>query len=526
MSEKDFDDELAEIASSGFPGDDDPFSEDEEDLLSAFPEELDDGFPGGDNTSDDDDDLFSGFEEDEEEDDLTEAEGLSNSDDHHQSDDIDFEDDIEDDDLENDEVEESLVENDDEFDEFDEYDEYEDEAEDGDTSGRDKSKLIFYGAVSAFALLVGGVAYAFVIPSLFGGGSQPATQVSQPAPTFQQASNNPAPPPAIPSNGNQQDMSIPPVPDQGKPSRVQVPGYQSNVSKEDIRPTIGGDDVTLNPFPTLPEAKGTDPALSLNPSSTDNDPDEEAASGNTSMDVVLSKMDDMLSRFDEFEENFVTKEELSDLVKGEIEKVSFEASGDIPEDVLLKLDGITSIEERITAIENGGGDGETADIEELVETKIASLREAILEEVRKDVVDTSSKMADYEASIAALKKQVEEATVERESDPAPAKAAPTKTASKEQAAKEAGLQRKLEQQKAELTALKAKGSDFVAARRPTIIKDHRLAGMSRDQAWIETPYGVSRFSIDQDIPGIGTIKSFKAMDGNFAVITTGGIIIP
>ena len=88
--------------------------------------------------------------------------------------------------------------------------------------------------------------------------------------------------------------------------------------------------------------------------------------------------------------------------------------------------------------------------------------------------------------------------------------------------------KKVKAQKVSAPAVRApvRGAGMQPPRKPSVLTNYRLAGVSRDMAWIETSVGVSRVKIGQTINGIGKIQGITQVDGNWAVVTPIGLILP
>ena len=534
------------------------FSEDDdqEEALGGFPGDAG-GFPGADEPEPefDAEDLFAedfGGEE-------PEVEAVEEVDYEPDAPEEDDEPDFEEEDEPESEPEEDFGDDDAGEDATDEVAEDEDDPfanlddEDTGAAAKKKSNMVFLGAVSVMALLIGGVGYAFVMPILSGGGSAPAP-VSQYAAFY--GNNAPAAIPTPPEyQAEQQRPPALPQPQAGG-NRVQVPGYAPNVDQNQIMPDLGGSAVALpNAQVVMPEAPmakpsvpgipsmpglpaGGQPALPgldaveapqglpdpmtamgeapLEPSiglegieGVDfDDPfatsDTSSDSGTTTdvqplpgadaADPVMAKLEDLLSRFTDLEKKIVTEDDVIAMVDAAVAKVEISGGDEAFKAVQGSIDtlgdNVAELQSRVQT--EDAANERIAQLEAKFEEKIANMAEVI---------------ASYEEVLKALK----------EKDQKVEKVADTKTKK---------LQQTVSRQQAEIVSLKSRGGAYVPPAKPEVHTNYRLAGLSNDQAWIETPGGVSRFSVGQSIPGLGLIKEFRAMDGHFAVITTNGIIVP
>ncbi|MBO9428521.1 hypothetical protein [Sulfitobacter sp. R18_1] len=540
MSDDDFEKEMEEIAAGGFPGADDEDMDD--DFLKSFPGDDDNGPDFGDN----EEDPFDAFPDEEDEDEELPQETSEETfaeDDKEDEDGLEWDDDDPETDPEELDQEEEYVEGleyEEDEEEYEGDEEYEYEEEEGSSSGLDKGKLIFWGGTGAVAVALLGAGYAVLMPLFFGGSDAPVRQ-APPVAQVQQFNpeNTPRQPPQIPNvNG---PRPTPPALPTASNDRIQVPGHPTNVDTNAIRPNLSGQDITLPGAPKLPVAGTFQPGMSENAAPTPTLPTKIVNAGNddllidlshnqpkpaptpapsgSDMGEVMGKLDSVLSRFDKFEKNFISKDDVEKMVGEAVTKATadLKVEGlDIDTTDLVRAadvkginDSLSELVERVSAIEKGS-DKSTAEVDpEIIEAKVAERVKEVEVSVAEQMLQMGKTLEAYEAALAELKSKV---------GTAPVKADDAKVAK--------DLKVKLEKQKRELVALKAKGGSFVPQRKPQVISGYRLAGLSKDQAWIETPSGVQRYSVGQDIRGIGEIEEFRAMDGNFAVITKGGIIIP
>ncbi|NDV52906.1 hypothetical protein [Salipiger sp. PrR003] len=519
---------------------------DDDDFAKDLTEMAQGGFPGAGPDGDDDDEIFGSdgdfFDDlDEEDDDVPPPPG-NGGDDFADGFDEDEDGDFEDEDEEEDDVPPSgaLDEffSDEDEDEDDGHIEEDDDDEDDEgpvaKEGSKKGKMIFFGAVSAMALLVGGAGYFVVLPMLTGGGSAP--QQSAPPAYTQQANPGYTPPTsnaplAIPGEerlaGNQ------------APSFPAMPGSETQAPSPSIGlPVRGEEPLDLGGSPSDSQSSGNRPGLELpdfgnageleaSPAALEDTPLPEATQSSKSNEQianVLTKLDDVLNRLDKFEDDVMTKEETRSLVDEVVSKrlmdlpaPSSEASAPAKELSALQA-SLDELSERLKGIEQANGE------------KVANLE--------KRVAELSAQKTAAPANTPSLQLPVvadTPLTVGTGINPAPSEAdsekAPTKpgvkTASVKNSESEAArLRRELAAKKRELDALKARGNGVQPPNRPHIFTEYRLAGLSNDLVWIDTPTGVSMFGVGQEIPGAGRIREFMRMNGNFAVVTESGVIIP
>jgi uncharacterized coiled-coil protein SlyX len=571
MADKDdeFEAELKKLESPGFDDDDDASS-----AMGGFPGEIG-GFADDEAPADEPDPFAGGFEDFEDAFETPQETVAAESDDTYsgdeedlgEPDDPDFGEDPQFD--EEDDAFDPEAEHDDpEHDETAELDD-EDEADAGDEDDESaapsgKGNLILYGGLAAVLTLVGGAGYMVFQPMLAGGSApQAVSPLETQAPAqFQPGAMEPA---AIPQPGQPQAAPAMPtaLPSPVGGDRVQVPGYPANVDQSTLRPTVSGtpvqlpgaaSSVTPSAVPTMPamgrpalpapvatqpqpspvlqpagapdvlmpaeqvpampslgtttseppvstEAPDVLPALDLAgldaPEVTlpEDGPAAPLPTAAVETDAPLSKMGAIMDRLSDLEAKLFTEDDVSKMIDAAVAKVAISSGGE----GFNAVEGmIESLNERVTGLE------EKLLASTPTEERIAQL-EARFEE---KIAGMEAMIASYEEMVGQMQVKVEDAAKAKEASAAKLKATVTR-------------------QQAEIVSLKARGGAYTPPSKPKVYTDYRLAGLSSDQAWIETPGGVSRFTVGQEIPGLGDIiKEFRQMDGNFVVVTSNGIIVP
>ncbi|EPX83501.1 hypothetical protein [Salipiger mucosus] len=538
--DEEFEKELKDMAQGGFPGS--GSDDDDEDIFGGDP------------------DFFSDLEDEEEDDDVPPPPAGDPDDEDFAEDqagedpdffaDEDGADDFEDEDPDDEDPLSEFMEDDDD-------DEEEDDdafSEESDGAGK-KGKMIFWGAVSALALTVGSVGFFVVVPMLTGGNAQPEPRT--PA-TYEQPANvsrgyspdserNPVSIPGETGNGSgaQRPEGLPSMPGNSGPAG-NGGGQEPSL---DERPSLGGGnsgsgtpsleldgpDGGTSPGMQLPGGTGdrpektdasTDmPGNSLMPDLTPGDGAQEADPENASADAdtgtIVAKLDDVITRLDGFEDEFLTEKDtrelVGEIVAREVSKAKTTTSGNDAAgsgEVQVLRTTLEEMSKRLEAME----EKQRTSLEDL-EERIAVMDDEGSGPRGTSADDPTLQLPDVTASTGS--DEPEDETAAKEDDTS-SEGAEIKKAKSEAAR----LRRQLASKKRELDAINAKGRGVSPPSRPHMFTDYRLAGMSNDLAWIETPTGVSMFGVGQDVPGAGRIREFREMDGNFAVITTKGVIFP
>ncbi len=513
MSDQDFEKEMKELAEGGFPGagKQEELS-DEDDILSGFPgsipsdsieDELEeevkfDGF-GEESAEDEAAELLNGIDVEETDLENFEEEFETQEEDDHTDEDADplaaF--------MDEDEDEHAVTDEDDEtpFDEGDEFEEGEDEG-----GSKLQGLIMPVAGVSVIAILAAAGYFMF-----FSGGSAPVVaNAPAPAPATYTPTNNQ--PPAIPLAQNQGTVGqVPALPSAvDNSAKVQIPGLAQDVTPEVARPNLGGQDevVLANPTPSFEATPPAPKVIDLAPIITNDDPLAEPEKDTADLDQVIGKIDSVLAKFDEFEQKFVTKEDVSSLIAQEIKKIPAQAGGPSAVEVAELRGAVDELSERIAMLENTSYPSadeltrkQLSAVEQLIEKRFQSMEAKLTTQV--------------EAPVAPAEPVVQ---------PAPSKPAPAKV--KSESAETKRLKDQVKAQQKQIAALKARGNAVNPPSKPAILRDYRLAGMSNDMVWIESEAGTSRFTVGQDIPGAGQIREVRQSSTNPAVITSRGIILP
>lgn len=525
MAENDIENDVADFAASEL----DKQEDDESSIFAGFPDSEDLDFSGGEDDSDSEEfEVFGEEDEDEPEPDVS-------------PDDLDASDPEDDFDADIDEDAET-VEDDDELDFLSDPEEEEDyEEEDEDSSGLDKGKAVFYGVVATVLVGIGAAGYFVLMPMLgIGASSQPP----------QQAQTQSAPPPAYSPDERPEPATIPGSSQQAQSSssqsngspeglppsggeRVQVPGMPTNVEQDNIRPTVEGNDVPMpsneqqmsipdwseasdestgtpendtgNSMPSLPmpnESSISDEAETSMPSTASESAPSYDETGDALGDVS-TKIDTLIGRFDELDQKFVSEDDVQTIVDDAVANIDVSPGANA-----ATAEAVSGLQQTVNDLR-----GQVESFGQRLSQN--SPNNSAVEEIRNVM---SSEMKALNQRLDAYESRLEDLNDAADSKK---EEAPEQTSSKTDE-----LEKTVARQEQEIEDLKTRGAGIVPPTRPRVYDKYRLAGLSSDTAWIDTPSGVLRFSRGDEIHGVGRITEFREMDGNYIVVTDNGIIVP
>ena len=479
-----------------------------------------------------DDDILAGFPEPESN---TNA-AFGGSDDFSDMDEFgedDFSEDVEEDDFSEDDFSETLeedVEEDDfseETEEFEEESSEEDEYQDAVSETKSKSnkiaKMAFYLGTVAILGGIGFVGVQTFMPNIFGG--SPQYVASDPVKT---QVNSPVNVPS-PNNSNIVVGNTPPTPapinqtfDIQKPNQGNAPELTNN------RPNLAGmgNDVVAPNENTITQVNNdqfTKPigVLPGNPLVNPGDQGEEPGDRLIDLSIkfdneitdISSSISEMkeaflatMSRIDSMENKFVSKQDLDGSVRTIVSSLlpkmeSNSNNGSQFEKIISELRNEIQILSSKIDDKNSPVITEINNTEELdkLSNQISMMRDEI-SSLNNQLLSSNNTIKDLEAVI---EKQDKELTDAKKS-----------------------VARVRSEAKKRQDAANAVGSGIVPPSKPSVISNYRLAGVSRNTAWIESSSGTMRVNVGQTIPGIGLIEAIVPADGNWSLVTENGIIIP
>lgn len=412
----------------------------------------------------------------------------------------------------------------DEFDEDEvEFEEEDQEFEvDGDGVNQEEkpkkniAKYAFYAGTVAIIGVIGYVGVTMFAPNLLGGGDsydapiQVAQPVVSPQPnTLEQTQNA-----GLPSG-----ISTPPVPQPGVNTNIAQPGQIPGVMDNPRPGLLGGQSVepqNNNTFGlNLEQPPAEDPVVT---SKLAKDVDDIKLL----VDDISVAIGAVLNKVDSLNDTFVSRNELQQIIsaevsekiansmpqvdlsltasKSDLDSLSMTVSSEIEQLQTAFNQALVALEEKTEEIEN------SSTLVQNTESQISALEEKF-SSFESEITSLQSVIDSQKTEIASLEQVVESQKSEI-----------TKTRQTVQSVSRA--------QRQEIDSRRAIGGGINPPTKPRVLSNYRLAGVAKDMAWIETESGVSRIRIGQNIPGVGLIEGIRPVNGNWAVVTPAGLIMP
>ena len=488
---------------SGFGDQDSDFNFDDEDEFDVDEGDVElSAFPG---SSDDNESFNSGVSDDEfEMEDNSELEG------DYEEDSIEFEDE-------------------DEFDHEEDSIEFEDEEDspkekrklfgkkssDGEElDGSNKSNIIKYAFYAGSVAVIGAIGYVGVsmfAPNLLGGNDDYYTPPAPVSAPVNVANNIAQSGQGLPQN------NTPPLPKPGVTPNIAQPGQVPGVL-DNPRPGLqGGEQVVPQANLNLGFPQDTPPKI------------DEPVTTSKEFDNLRVTVEDIgvaigaiLNKVDSLDRVFVTKEELTSVIGQEVSKQVKSSMPEVDMSQTASKNDLQTISEKmstdIITLQNAFRDA----LSEL------SNKEAEAEKSRELLISAEEKMVELESRFNAFASEISdlETVIEAQKGEISSLEKVIESQKTEIAATKRTVSNVSKVQKEQIDSRNAIGGGIEPPLKPRVLSNYRLAGVAKDMAWIETESGVSRIRIGQSIPGVGIIEGIRPVNGNWAVVTPVGLIMP
>ena len=204
---------------------------------------------------------------------------------------------------------------------------------------------------------------------------------------------------------------------------------------------------------------------------------------------------------------FATSDQVATIVNSVVDRKLAEFSME-PQDNTEVLEKIASLEKVVSS--NGYNSEANSSQLSMIQNQIDYL---MAQKTTNNSSDSDEKIASLEAKLDGFMSKIE--TLEG-----------VISSQKKELSKVKSQKTKVVEKIVEVAPKVVKGANVQPPRKPSVLTNYRLAGVSRDMAWIETSAGVSKVQIGQNINGVGVVQGITQVDGNWAVVTPLGLILP